>query len=213
MTDRPDDFDLLDAWRAGDERAGGRLFRRHAPSLCRFFRNKVRDGVEDLMQQTFLRCVQGRDRFRGDASFRTYLFAVARNELYDHLRRIRPTEPFDSQVLSAADVTPAPDHALAHKHEQKLLLEALRAIPLDLQLALELYYWEAMPAREIGGVLDLPEGTVRSRIRRAKTLLRRELERLAPSALVLASTVEHLDDWARSLRDYVEADARPPQEP
>ena len=82
------DIDLLDAWRAGDPRAGNELFNRHFDSVCRFFANKAGNEVDDLIQRTFLACVEGRDRFRGDASFRGYLFGVARNVLHARLQRL-----------------------------------------------------------------------------------------------------------------------------
>ena len=65
-----DDDDLLERWRAGDKRAGNALFERHFRSLVRFFRNKVSTGIEDLVQETLLACVRGRDRLRDDGSFR-----------------------------------------------------------------------------------------------------------------------------------------------
>ena len=56
----------------------------------------------------------------------------------------------------------------AQHEEQRLLLEALRRIPLDLQIAIELHYWEGMSGPDLAQVLDIPEGTVRSRLRRAR---------------------------------------------
>src|SRR5690606_10349004 len=58
-----DDLELLAAWRDGDAAAGGRLFRRHFDTLFRFFSTKLDGPVEDLVQDTFLGCVRGRDRF------------------------------------------------------------------------------------------------------------------------------------------------------
>ena len=66
---------------------------------------------------------------------------------------------------------------------------------------LELYYWEEMPAPAIALVLELPEGTVRSRIRRALTCLREALTARAPSAIVLESTLGDLEGWAKKLRE------------
>ena len=79
-SDPMDDFELLDAWRAGSREAGSELFERHFPGLFWFFRNKAGESAEDLVQQTFLSVVESRDRFRKDASFRTYLFTVARRD-------------------------------------------------------------------------------------------------------------------------------------
>jgi RNA polymerase sigma factor (sigma-70 family) len=83
----PTDLELLASWRDGDTKAGNALFDRYFDALFRFFRNKVQEGAEDLVQQTFLALVQSRDRFRGDSSFRTYLFTAARSKLYNYLER------------------------------------------------------------------------------------------------------------------------------
>jgi RNA polymerase sigma-70 factor (ECF subfamily) len=200
----PSDFDLLESWRAGDTTAGNDLFQRHFDSVCRFFANKLGEDVDDLIQKTFLACVEGKERFRGDASFRGYLFGVARNVLRRHFREKRyHGERFDPLVTSVHDAAPGPSLMLAEKKEQQLLLQALRQIPLDFQITLELYYWEQMSASELGEVLGLPEGTVRGRIRRAKQLLEERLAALAESPSQLHSTMADLDGWARSLKAQV----------
>lgn len=196
------DFELLDAWKAGDAEAGNALFERHFEAVCRFFRNKVDEGVDDLIQRTFLACVESRDRFRGEATFRTYLFTVARHELFAQLRRReREQKRFDPLEHSVHDLGPTPTGIVAQHRSQRLLLEALRRIPVDLQVALELFYWEDMPASELARVLDLPEGTVRTRIRRARQLVEEALRELAEGDPDLASTLAGLEDWAKSLRE------------
>jgi RNA polymerase sigma factor (sigma-70 family) len=198
----PTDFELLDAWKAGDSEAGNALFERHFAAVCRFFRNKVDEGVDDLIQRTFLACVESRDRFRAESSFRTYLFTVARNELFAHLRRReREQARFDPLEQSVHDLGPTPTGIVAQHRSQRLLLEALRRIPVDLQVALELFYWEDLPASELARVLELPEGTVRTRIRRARQLLEAELRELGENDPDLASTLAGLEDWAKSLRE------------
>jgi RNA polymerase sigma-70 factor (ECF subfamily) len=198
-----DDFELLDAWRGGDAAAGNALFERHFDGICRFFRNKVSEGVDDLIQRTFLACVESRDAFRGDASFRTYLFTLARNELYAHFKRVhRERGRIDPLEVSVHDLGPTPTGIVARRKEQRLLLQALRKIPVDHQIALELYYWEDMPAPALASVLGIPEGTVRTRLRRAKILVEQALREIGQGQ-ELETTVANLDDWARSLREQV----------
>ena len=199
------DFELLEAWRASDKKAGSELFERHFAAVLAFFRNKVGDEASDLVQRTFLSCVKARDRFEGRSSFRTYLFTVARNELYDHLRRKkRDCDRFDALELSVEAIGPSPATVAVQKKERRLLLEGLRRIPIEHQLILELYFWEDLSASQIAEVVGAPEGTVRTRIRRAKQLLEAELSRLASDPAVLHSTIASLEAWARSLRDDVE---------
>lgn len=196
------DLELLDAWRAGDQRAGNELFNRHFDSICRFFANKAPAEVDDLIQRTFLACIEGRDRYRGDASFRGYLFGVARNVLRRYYRDKRYHDArFDPLVASVHDFGPGPSLLIADKREQELLLQALRRLPMDHQITLELYYWENMSGSELATVLEIPEGTVRGRIRRAKQLLETALAELAESPSQLESTVANLEGWARSLRE------------
>ena len=196
------DFDLLDAWAAGDKRAAKELIDRHIAAIVRFFRNKAGgEGVEDLVQDTFLACVGARDRFRREASFRTFLFATARNVLFAHLRRRQKhADALDPEVQSVADLAPGPSTIIAGKHEQRVLLEALRALPLDYQIALELYHWEELTGPELAEVLGIGEPALRSRLHRAKQELRRQVERIAASPEELSSTLGNLDAWAAGLR-------------
>jgi len=199
-----DDAELLNAWRGGDRKAGEDLFERHFDAVARFFRNKVDRGMDDLIQRTFLACVESKERFRGDSSFRTYLFGVAHNVLRKHFRTQRNRgNKIDFGVTSVHDLGPSPSALIAKHREQRILLEALRRIPLDLQVVLELYYWEKLTAAEVAEVVCVPEGTARTRIRRAKQLLEQTMGELNQSKDLLQTTLENLERWAASLRDQV----------
>jgi RNA polymerase sigma-70 factor (ECF subfamily) len=194
------DHELLEAWRGGDQAAGSDLFERYFDVLYRFFRGKAHGAVEDLIQDTWLACVKRRDALRDGGSFRTYLFTVARHELYEHWRQHgKRAADVDVGEISLADLATSPSGVVARRAEHQLLLQALRAIPLDLQIALELTYWEGMDGPELAEVLGIPEGTVRSRLRRARELLEERMAELAADPGVLQSTTTDLDKWARSL--------------
>jgi RNA polymerase sigma-70 factor (ECF subfamily) len=203
------DRELLERWHGGDADAGAELFDRHYQAVGRFLRNKVDDGLEDLVQATFMACLEHPERFRGESSFRTYLFSIARNLLHKHYRRLqrgeRPRDPMDFERTAIHDVVVRPSELIVQRAEQRMLLEALRRIPLDHQIVLELYFWEPLKAREIAEILDVPVGTVRTRIRRAKALLEEQLRTLASSPAQLESTLTQLDDWARSVRALLSA--------
>jgi RNA polymerase sigma factor (sigma-70 family) len=206
------DSELLEAWAAGDQKAGSDLFDRHFDGLYRFFRNKAPSAVEDLMQDTMLACVRSRDTFRGASSFRTYLFTIARHALYAHYKqsqRHAASEEGDIGSLSVADLGTSPSGIVARRREHELLLRSLRAIPLDLQLALELHFWEELSGPEMAEVLGVPEGTVRSRIRRGKEALAAKMEELSTAGdeEILAKSLEDLDAWARAVRESVEGAA------
>lgn len=205
MADERTDFELLEAWREQDERAGRELFARHFDPIYRFFRSKVGDAADDLTQQTFLGCVKGRDRYRGDASFRTYIFTIARNRLYTHIRdRNRRDAVLEVGGKSAVDLKlGSPTQLLAAKQEQRLLLTAMRHLSLDMQVALELHYWEGLSVREISEVTQTPEGTIKRRLQRARHRLDELIAELADDERLRESTTANFEQWAQGLRDHL----------
>lgn len=201
-----DDAELLEEWRAGDRAAGNALFRRHFASIRRFFRNKIApDDVEDLIQRTFAACVEGKERFRGDSSFRTFLFAVARRQLYKFLRdrasRDARVDP-DLGVSSINALGHSPSSVLAARQDQALVLEALQRISVDHQVMLELYYWEQLPGPDIARVFDITPTTVRTRLFRARRALEEAINELREASGVRGPAID-LEDAARALASEV----------
>ncbi|MBV1856766.1 MAG: RNA polymerase sigma factor [Nannocystaceae bacterium] len=170
------DNELLAAWREGDAQAGKELFERHFASLRRFFANKVDlHEVEDLMQRSFMGCVEAVDRFRGDSSFRTFLFAIGRRQLYKHFRDQRVKDgrrADDLSVTSVAELGRTPSSMMGAQQEEALMLRALQRISVDHQTVLELHYWEQLSTEEIAQVCDVAPGTIRTRLHRARNALR-----------------------------------------
>ena len=197
--DSADDMALLEAWRSGDTAAGQRLLAKHFQRLYLFFSNKVSGDVSDLVQRTMLGCVEGRDRVRDGSSFRAYLLAVARNQLYIHYRGRMEALGRDAGTTTVADLAPTPSALVVRKRDQRRLLTALRNIPLELQIVLELHYWEDLSMAELADVLDVPVGTAKSRVRRAREALAEQLRR-AEDEVLGRSTADDVDRWARSIR-------------
>lgn len=196
-----DDETLLREWQQGDDVAGTLLFERHFDAIARFFRNKTDGPLDDLVQRTFLGCLEGRDRIRGEAGFRGYLFGVARNVLRTSWQARAPDRSLDEiDDASIVELGASPASAYARDRTQLAMLNALRRISLEAQVVLELCYWEQMSAREVAGVLSVPLGTAKTRIRRARTLLTRELAAVAAGSTPLHSTATRLDTWARVVR-------------
>jgi RNA polymerase sigma factor (sigma-70 family) len=175
-----DDLALLDRWRGGDQRAGEELFGRHFADVFRFFEHKVGLEADDLAQRTFLACVASRDRFRGQSSFRTYVFAIARNELYSHLRARPKGELIDFEATSIAELVTSAGSRLDRARTAEALRAVLRELPAEQQLLLELHYWHDLDAGQLAEVFDVPPGTVRVRLLRARNALR---ERFDPANL------------------------------
>jgi RNA polymerase sigma factor (sigma-70 family) len=190
------DLELLEAWRAGDRKAGNELLARHFQPLFRFFASKVPGEAEDLIQTTLLACVTYIDRVAEASSFRAYLFTIAANQLYTHLRKhARLDAQVDFTLTSLAELGISPSSIVAQREREQQLALALRRLPLELQIVLELGYWEELSASEIATVLSLPLGTAKSKIRRAKQLLAAELERIGSSP----GGGDDLDAWIRSV--------------
>jgi RNA polymerase sigma-70 factor (ECF subfamily) len=168
------ELQLVEAWQRGDSSAGERLFERYFDRLCAFFRTKVNDGVDDLVQATLTSCLGSRERLNNPASFRAYVFRAAKNALYDHLAARRETRPLFS-ASSLADLEPTVSSLVARRQRQAQLITALHTLPLDLQVLVELAYWEQMNSSELAHVLGCPAPTVRSRLRRARALLAESL--------------------------------------
>lgn len=163
------DSELLARWRAGDATAGHALFAGHFDSLYRFFRTKCGDDADELVQTTLLALVGARDQFRGDASFRTYLFVIARQKLH----RYFTTRPrFDPMETSVADHVTSVRTAIARGEVHGALVEALRQLPLEWQTLVELHYWEGVDTVALGDIFGVPPGTIRVWLHRARAKLR-----------------------------------------
>jgi len=208
MTELPTDFDLLDAWGKGDHAAGRALYDRHFAMLFRFIRTKVEEGRDDLLQNVWLACIEGRDRIRNRESFRAYLLQTARFQLYAFYRKRHGSRPLDFEASSVADLNSTPSSIVIRQEQERILLEALRRVPLDHQIVIELSFWEDLTGPEMAEVLCIPEGTVRSRLRRATERLRDQMASLANDGESLPDTVDDLHEWSQRLRQRMEKASR-----
>jgi len=165
----PDDLALLQRWVAGDRRAGDRLVRRYYLEVTRFFMNAVGDQERrDLTNETFKRLCTAIDRFQRSASFRSFLYGIARNVLNEFLRkRYRQREhegEFDPQKSTIEDAgQTTPSRLISALVRREGMVQCLRELPVDDKQLLELYYWHGMTAKEVGKVFGIPEETVRTR--------------------------------------------------
>jgi len=199
-----DDLALLESWRAGDVRAGQALFRRYFHDVYRFFEHKVGPEADELVQQTFAASVAAAARFRGGSSFRTYLFAIARNQLYSFLRRLPSGEHIDFDAVSLADLVTSAAGRLGRARDVERLHAALATLPVEQQLLLELHYWQELDAEALGEVFESPPGTIRVRLARARKALRARM-----SELELAQLDASTDGLSAALTRPEEGDLEP----
>ncbi len=182
------ELELLARWREGDRDAGQTLLTAHFAGLHRFFRSRLPGDVQDLVQRTLLDLVERRDALPEHVSLRAYLFAVARHRLIDHLRAqdVRGVV-VDPASTSIAAVVTSPSAAVGRDEEQQQLALVMRELPIDLQITLELAYWEGLRGPEIAEVLGIGAATVRSRLARARQVLRERLAALERGQTAVAA--------------------------
>ncbi len=175
----PSDASLLEAWRAGDRSAGEALIGRHYQGVLRFFELNASWAADDLAQRTFLAAIERADQVRDAAAFRPYLLGIARRQLARHLRQLA-----QSEAMQRFDVSPAPLEStrmstlVARGRDQMLVLRALASVPRSTQSLLILYYWEGVRTPELAEAYAVTPSTIRSRLDRARELLRSRMESL-----------------------------------
>ncbi len=202
-----DDWELLERWQEGDRGAGNELARRYFGMLARFFHNKVanHDDAIELVSETLLICSRSKERIKKH-SVRSYIFAIALNQLraYYRKQKKRKRELSDFSEVCAAELSPSAPSLIGRKREQQILVQALRKIPLEHQIALELKLFEGLKGAEIAELLGIPRGTVQSRLRLGKQRLLKTIEDAADNSTLYKSTVTNLEDWAKGIRARVD---------
>lgn len=192
------DEELFARWSSGETRPGQELFQRYFHRILRFFRRQLGHSNEthDLVQNTFLGCVRARGRFRQEAKFSTFLFQIARYQLYKEFRRRSRSPAIDFGVTSLQDLGPTPSRIIDESDTLALLIQALGMIPINQQIAIQLYYLEEMTAPQVGEVLGIQIPAVRSRLRRGLVSLRTEI---SPGRSEGAPALATLAEWESRL--------------
>lgn len=176
--------------------------RAYYPQVLGFFRLRVPDVAEDLTQRTLLACTEGRGRVEG-ASFRGYVFGVARKMLYKHLKASDRQQKRSKVIGPPPPSTLTPTTIMAMRQEHWVLLQALQQLGRDQQVVLALHYVSCLRAREIAEAMDIPVSTVTTRLARARRALKRQIEALAAPEPVREALSSDLDAWTRSLGPLV----------
>jgi len=164
------DRELLSTHCAGDPDAFGELFRRHRDQMWALAVRVTRDRelAADAVQEAFIAAFRGADSFRGDAAVTTWLHRIVVNSSLDRLRRIKPVAQ-----LPDADLSVLPDPR-DHHHSVDVRLDiraALDQLPESQRMALVLVDMHGLPIAEAAGILDVAEGTVKSRCARGRAAM------------------------------------------
>lgn len=189
------DQELVDLARKRDEGAVRAITRRFNRRLYRVARAILRNDseAEDVVQETYVRAFTGLDHFRGDAAIGTWLTRIAMNEALGRLRRQRPTVDIDSlgEQLVQAEIIQFPTSAGGDDPERKMaqseirhiLERAIDELPDNFRTVFVARLVEGMNVEETAQLLDLRVETVKTRLHRARSLLRDALEKELGPAL------------------------------
>jgi RNA polymerase sigma-70 factor, ECF subfamily len=158
----PSDLDLIRQWREGDTRAATRLVERHAESVGRFVVSAgEREGVDEVVQDTFVRAFGAIDSFRGDSSYRTWLFTIAKRLVLDRRRSERRSR-IDGSVGDADAVTQfdALDGIVADESMLRVR-QAVESLSPKQREVFTLRVEQGMSYKEIADVVGSTEGATR----------------------------------------------------
>lgn len=159
----------------GDRDALGQIYEQCGAIVYRVARRLVGGAeAEDLLQQSFLKAFTSIRQFVGQSSFETWLYRVTVNECLQHLRRNRRRR-LDSLEFDPVDGAPHPEQTW---EDGELLQQALARLDPELRSLFLLREVEQLSYRDIARVLDITEGTVASRLNRARRLLKEYLKEL-----------------------------------
>jgi RNA polymerase sigma-70 factor (ECF subfamily) len=176
---------LIERCLAGDQAAWDTIVRRHWRKVFNVAYKFVgrHEEAEDLTQDIFLKVFRSLASFDRRANFQTWLISVSRNLCIDHYRSVRKEREtidrdIDANTLAPISSEVAPDRQLEMRDRAAMLREALQLLPPALRSAVLLRDIRELTYQEIADELDLPEGTVKSRINRGRTELARQLKRV-----------------------------------
>ncbi len=173
------------------------IMTRHNQRLFRIARAVVRNDsiAEDVVQEAYLRAFEHLETFRGDASLATWLHRVVLNEALGRLRRSAtrrevplPTDNADAEIVPFPNAGNAddPERSLAQRQILRLVEEAADALPEAFRLVFTARVIEAMSVEETAALLGINPKTVRSRLHRARQLLRQQIHRQVGPVLLSA---------------------------
>lgn len=155
------------------------LYERHAMAIYRYCFNQTRnvDVANDLTAQVFIRAIERLHQYRPrpGATFRSWLFAIARNIVVDYWRRHRPTRPVESVISGLVAEDLGPEELAVHRAHMESVLHAIDNLPEHYQAIVHLRL-AGLTTQEIASTLGITESAMKSAQTRAYRLLRSALE-------------------------------------
>lgn len=177
----PSDAELIRACLTGQSIAFRELYRRYQqPIRATLHQLCGTDVLDDLVQEVFLRAWQGLPRFRQSARFSTWLYRITWNVATDCRRQKGKARSRDRHLVAFEASRAGPNGqppGLNQIHYQDLVQRGLQTLTLDHRAVLVLHDLEDLPQREIASILNVPLGTVKSRLHHARAAMRQFLQR------------------------------------
>ena len=181
--DSEDDADLLRAHRAGNPHAFGRLYDRYDRPCHRFIRRTLAaahaDAADDLHQETWLAVSRNAAAFDpAKASFPAWLFTIARNKVWDHLRRQKVAvlaSAEEDAAMMVADPGPTPLEQAASRELAQRIVDAVEALPLAQRETFVMFAHAGLSLEDVAQATGVPVETAKSRLRYARATLRQAL--------------------------------------
>ena len=176
-----DDAPLIEATLAGDTAAFGTLVTRYQDRLYNSLLRVLgsTEDARDVVQDAFVQSYVKLDTFRGSSAFYTWLYRIAFNLAMSHARRERPTRSLDQAKIGCGgeplDGEPTPEENMAQRERVDLVHTALARLSAEYRQILVLRELDGCRYEQIAEILELPIGTVRSRLFRARLELRNNL--------------------------------------
>jgi len=178
---------LIKQAKAGDEKAFAELMENYHTRVMKIISRYVRDynEIQDLTQEAFIKAYNGLDKFRGDSKFYTWLYRVAINTAKNYVIKQGHTVPtvdvdLDEKAQYSLRVAlkelATPEHELISEELQDDFYDILDEMSEELKITLMLFEVEGLSYEDIADVLDCPVGTIRSRIFRARDIIKSKLK-------------------------------------
>lgn len=169
---------LISRARGGDREAFGALVEQYRDNVYRLAYRMCGNAydADEAAQEAFVAAWRALPNFRGDAKFSTWLYRLTTNAAIDVMRREKRHQTVgDGEMIDLADDADSPQETVERTEQQEAVQKALATLSEEYREVLLLRYMEELDYAEIAEVLQLPSGTVKSRINRAKAALKTAL--------------------------------------
>lgn len=185
---RQDDTELIARAVAGEQLAFRQLERKYRGAITSLIRRMMHshpNDVEDLVQETFIKAFQALASFNNEFAFSTWLYKIASNHCIDFLRKKRlkafsidqPIETKDGTVeYEIYDDSTTPDLDIHNRERTAIIVEAINNLPEKYRMVIKMRHEEDMDYQEIADKLEIPLGTVKAHLFRARAILYKKLK-------------------------------------